>query len=504
MKLNVFDKLKGSIWALLLVALPFTSFPLLARLAGGTSVAPLSAVFLLVLIVISYFPALFRKGAVPRHALPLLLFLLSALLSSALAVFIPFDSFRGSEVWKNALEGFGTILLGIAFYLVTIHVVADEDILRKSLRWLYIGGMIAIIASLAQSAFWFTLGKYPVELKQLQAFISSSGVLYKARVTGVAYEPSWLANQLNTLYLPLWIGFSVKRFSAFQRKLFGFLSVENILMVLGLIVLFLSFSRIGWLTTLAVFAFLVFRTANKFMNRGLEKRAEHKGTNTSPWKHFFAKLGLWLGLLLVFAAIILLLGVFLSRVDPRMEDLFDIDRYMEFGVLGWASQLSFAERMIYWITAFKVFLSRPFLGVGLGGSGFFFTRLTPEFGYGLPEVVEYLYRDNVIPNAKNLWVRLLAETGILGFSLFTAWISTHFFAARKLEKSARKTWSTFGLVGKLFVIAIIMEGFSMDSFGLPYLWVALGLVICVSRIQAGAYENQQEEPTIPTEPDRAQ
>lgn len=49
MKLNVFDKLKGSIWALLLVALPFTSFPLLARLAGGTSVAPLSAVFLLVL-----------------------------------------------------------------------------------------------------------------------------------------------------------------------------------------------------------------------------------------------------------------------------------------------------------------------------------------------------------------------------------------------------------------------------------------------------------------------
>ena len=496
MKPNFLDRLKSGTWKLFLIALPFTSFPLLARLAGGTSVAPLSAVFLLVLFFVSYLPELFRSRSVPRQALPLLLFMLSALLSSALAVFIPFDSFRGVPVWTNALEGFVTILLGIAFYLVSIHMVVDEVWFRKTLRWVYVGGIITIAASLVQSAFWFALGKYPEVLKQLQALISSSGLLYKARVTGVAFEPSWLANQLNTLYLPLWIGFSVKGFSAFRRKLFGVLSVENILMCLGFLVLFLSFSRIGWLTTLAMIAFLVFRTANKLMNRWLERRAQHRGTITSPWKHFFAKLGLWLSLVLAFSLIILLLGVFLSRVDPRMEDLFDIERYREFGILGWASQLSFAERLIYWITAFRVFLSRPILGVGLGGSGFFFTRMTPEFGYGLPEVIEYLFRDNVIPNAKNLWVRLLAETGIVGFSLFCVWLSTHFFAARNLEKSANFLESTFGLVGKLFVIAILMEGFSMDSFGLPYLWFALALIVSVSRIRAKTTERESEPSCI--------
>jgi hypothetical protein len=41
-------------------------------------------------------------------------------------------------VWINALEGVVTILLGIAFYLVTIHMVADEVWFRKTLRWVYV------------------------------------------------------------------------------------------------------------------------------------------------------------------------------------------------------------------------------------------------------------------------------------------------------------------------------------------------------------------------------
>ena len=33
-----------------------------------------------------------------------------------------------------------------------------------------------------------------------------------------------------------------------------------------------------------------------------------------------------------------------------------------------------------------------------------------------------------------------------------------------------------GLVGKLIVLAMIIEGFSLDTFGLPYYWIALGLI----------------------------
>ncbi len=32
------------------------------------------------------------------------------------------------------------------------------------------------------------------------------------------------------------------------------------------------------------------------------------------------------------------------------------------------------------------------------------------------------------------------------------------------------------LMGKLVIVALVFEGFSVDSFALPYLWFALGLV----------------------------
>jgi hypothetical protein len=36
------------------------------------------------------------------------------------------------------------------------------------------------------------------------------------------------------------------------------------------------------------------------------------------------------------------------------------------------------------------------------------------------------------------------------------------------------------LMGKLAIIALIFEGFSVDSFALPYLWFGLGLVTAAS------------------------
>ena len=34
-----------------------------------------------------------------------------------------------------------------------------------------------------------------------------------------------------------------------------------------------------------------------------------------------------------------------------------------------------------------------------------------------------------------------------------------------------------GLAGQLLIIALIVEGFSLDTFGLPYYWIGLGLIV---------------------------
>jgi O-antigen ligase len=84
---------------------------------------------------------------------------------------------------------------------------------------------------------------------------------------------------------------------------------------------------------------------------------------------------------------------------------------------------------------------------------------------------------NFIPNAKNLWIRLLSETGIVGFALFASWVLTHWRNADDLEKQSNPgLLKAMGLVGKLIVIAMIVEGFSLDTFGLPYYWIGLGLI----------------------------
>jgi len=487
MKPKVWQSITEVCWTLLLLCLPFTSFPALAKLFHGASVAPLSIVFLGILALIFFLPRFIKTRSIPKQSLPIFVFFLVAALATALVVLIPFESFRNASVSRNALEGLLTVALGIGFYLLTTTIILDGTTLRKSLQWIYLGGLIAILTSLIQAVAWQLYGEYPQILWNLQSYISSSGLLYRQRVTGVAFEPSWLAHQLNTLYIPLWLGLSVKKISISKKRIFGIFTFENILLILGAIVLFLSFSRIGWLTTLVVVAFVVFGLADKAMNRWLSKHSEQSGKTVSRSQHFLSKLGMWVGLLIVFGLVALGLGVLFSRIDPRMEQLFNIERLKQFGVLGWASKLSFAERLIYWITGFRVFLAHPWFGVGLGGAGFFFPALVPEFGYGLPEVVRYLFTLNILPNIKNLWVRLLAETGILGFAFYTSWVYLHWREAVQLEMSGvGELERALGFTGKLFIIALIMEGFSMDTFGLPYYWIALGLVVAARRISQQA------------------
>ena len=71
-------------------------------------------------------------------------------------------------------------------------------------------------------------------------------------MTGFAYEPSWLAHQLNLVFLPVWLAATLKGYSA-QPK-FWRISLENVLLLGGIFTLYISASRIGWLSFLLVVA----------------------------------------------------------------------------------------------------------------------------------------------------------------------------------------------------------------------------------------------------------
>lgn len=461
-----------------MLALPITSFPLLSKLFGGTSVAPLAFVPMVILVLIVVLPDALKTKTFPRQFQPLYVFFLVAILSIAFAYMRELPSFRTIPIWRNSAEGLASLLVGFGFYLVTIYCLKDQSQIRKALRLINLGGAIIILVAAVQYIVFKATGAFPSILSSLQTFFSASGRLYDGRANGLAFEPSWLAHQLNILYIPLWLGFTTRNETVYRKRLFGKVPYEAILLGGGIVSMFLSFSRIGWITVIVVFVYLLFRQANSSINRSLKRREKKTGKKQTRKRHLFAKALLWLLLLVILLLLVFAAGWIMTRLDPRMEQLFNLSVLKQYGIMGWASRLGIAERVTFWQTAFNVYVRFPVFGSGLGVAGYYYLEMIPSFGYRLPETLSVMLSDGFIPNAKNLWVRLLAETGIVGFSVFAAWVVLHWRNAKSVEKRKQSgLFKAMGLAGQLLIIALLVEGFSLDTFGLPYYWIGLGLIV---------------------------
>jgi hypothetical protein len=87
-----------------------------------------------------------------------------------------------------------------------------------------------------------------------------------------------------------------------------------------------------------------------------------------------------------------------------------------------------------------------------------------------------------LPNTLSLWVRLLAETGLLGFSLFLSWLVILWKSARYIQSHTNSILGTAGLAGQLAMIALLMEGMSVDTLALPYFWLSFGWLTAAAAI----------------------
>jgi hypothetical protein len=393
-------------------------------------------------------------------------FTLVAVLTSAAAIFLPIPSFKNAPLVTNMIQALATLFAGLSFYLVVATWISDEKRLATTLRWINYSGILILLWCVVQALASRFIPYWPRGWRPYQ-HIFSIGTLYRGRVVGFTLEPSWLANQLNMLYLPLWLGASALRFSAHRWRIFG-ISLENVLLVGGAAMLFLSKSRIGLLAFLLCVAFLLIMASYRIIG-WLHKR----WPSVRKW---VITAGFYVSL--VFLGVIILLGIgfWMSKTDFRMTDVFNLNILLNKPFIRYAEQLDFAPRMIYWDTGWTTFNDHPLLGVGLGNAGYFFPNNLSYFGYRLMEVRDYMYRLTSLPNIKSLWVRILAETGIVGFAFWITWLYMLLRTARSLFVSKNSLLRLVGLAGLLTLIAMLLEGFSMDTFALPYFWVTFGIL----------------------------
>jgi len=483
---DAFQKLKKILWAVFLISLPVTNFPYFPTTLGGSkvSVRPLLLYPLLILLLI-ILPGLWKRK-LPLTFLPMMVFIIVVLISTFLPLFNgSISEISELTIASRTIRTLVTLILGAAIYVVVSIMPVTEEDLNFTLKWFYIGLIIALFWGTLQII--FVLDLIPLwyrYMKQVQRHITVNRV-YASRIQGLTQEPSWFADQLAALYLPWIYSAAIMNRTVFKR-INKWLTVETILLVWLIVVLTFTFSRSGYLTAAVVIAIGVF-----FMlrNMHMKKDQQQKGFLRRTLQKFLLLPG-YLRFILSSVVLVAIIGIVLY-IAGRQSDyisrmwIYWLDYSTEFEVLygtksiaGYIRYIGFGPRFIYWETAYRIFTEHPFLGVGLGNYTFNFQDFLPatQLGY-IPELLKIIVPDSSsIITAKNYFARLLAETGLVGTAAFISFLfallvkSFHSWLSKDNEK---KFWGAGALLG---LIAFLVNSFSYDSFAIPNPWILFGLI----------------------------
>lgn len=504
------------LWIIALVGLPMTSMPLIWMYLGAI-VAPFSALPVLVLLIIWLIPYILRRGTLPVENQPAVFFILVVILVSAASFFlVEIPSFRDKSATNEMLSAFVTLGMGCGFYFIFSSLPAQFGSIKRTLRWINVGGIILLAWTIIQVYYVIVRPeRFPDFLVSIQDLLVTrspfSFVEGSYRVLGLSYEASWFAHQLNILYFPLWISATYLGYSSFRFHVWR-LSVENLLLVFGAVLFFFSSPRVGMIAFLLmlVFIFLKFNVRlyrilfRRISNTEIIRRFEGRGMLRLI--RFIIGLGSALIFLLVYALLIILvlylgsqrdwrLALLLSR-PPNWDEIIGLLRLDERIVVFMGYRFAFLERTVYWVTGWRIFNEYPIFGVGLGNAGFFFPLKVPSLGWASVEIRDLLLRLPYLPNIKSLWIRLLAESGLVGFSSFVGWLYVLWRSARVIIRSHNSEMKSIALAGQLSLIAFVVEGFSIDSFAMPYLWVMAGLISAVGMVYRQQMKQQAKEPQV--------
>ncbi len=476
------------LWGLMLIGLPLTSLPLLGDITKSV-VVPFSMIPLFAILLVWFVPFLLRRGGIPLESKPLIAFVLITIIASAITYFLGPLAFKNKTIQSQEFRAFITLVIGISFYFTIASWPTDQPRLKKALQLINLGGAIMIIWALIQAYYIVFHGiNYPrlFALIRDHLVVQNSAVRDGNRVTGLAYEPSWFAHLLNVLYFPLWLSASYLRTSVFRWRLFRIISFENILILPALVVFILSSPRVGLLAFLLVLVFLLVKL-NLAIYRIISKWVMNH-LNAGRISMNLIKVLIRVGIVLVFIGVYLG-GIFFfvklfSKYDYRFKLLTQPFTQQELNGLGLnessfiyiGNRFAFGERLIYWFAGWHTFNDYPWIGVGLGNSGYYFVSHLSFQGWDSFEIRDVIYRLYDLPNIKSLWIRLLSETGLIGFSFFATWYFLLWKSARATSRSQDMTLRLVALAGQLGLIAFLVEGFSIDSFALPYLWAITALI----------------------------
>ncbi len=136
---------------------------------------------------------------------------------------------------------------------------------------------------------------------------------------------------------------------------------------------------------------------------------------------------------------------------------------------------------------FQVFKKYPITGIGWGQQSFESKELYPKWATTNNYEFKAIYLNEEIksfPPGYNLYLRILAEAGIIGFLLFILFIILIFYFTYKFFIS-KCGYNYLGITVFVVFLGTLLIWFQLDSFRLYVFWLALAMLICLKTLQKG-------------------
>lgn len=468
------DRVIDILWGLVLLFLPVTSFPYIPFLGSETQVRLLSIYPMLLLFPLLIIQVFRKKIIIWRAAFtPLLVFVLIALSATLIGIVLAPTEVRGQGYLDRALRAIITLVIGLGFFGYATWFTDSRKKLISNLKWLYLGLFLTFLWGLLQVAAYSNWVLSADVLDGWQKLISSSGIyLQNMRIIGFTLEPSWLAGQVAVFYFPFLFAFIVTGVHITRHRW-----LEYLLAGMSLFLLVFTYSRSGLAMVVVACLLTTIFTGKSWLKPlwiwfSRPFRQDHKGGGGSPkWRATSVRL------VLVVTLLILLVASFSAlSANPYFSRIWNSSKT---NLVDYVVDIYAGPRLAFAWAGLETFNQHPWSGVGLGAGGFYLYSNLPDWSRTfIPEVSSLLSPANIgFPNPKNLFIRLLSETGILGLGSFIAFLFFLLGAIIRFRHEGEPLDRFLWISGLFSWIMIIMYCFTQDSFAMPNTWINLGMFL---------------------------
>lgn len=463
------EKISRILWALALAAIPVTSFrwfPLLGEsrtLVRPLAMYPLGLLFPL-LIVQAWRGT--KKITWAGAFIPLGSFVLFVIASSSFGLLTNPIPLYSQDYTGRTIRALVTMLIGLVFFFSAVWMNGTEDDFRFSVKWLLVGLCLNMAWSGLQATAFYTGLLEKNTVAQWQLAFSMRQLDNTRRISGLAFEPAWLAGQLATIYIPILFAAVLTNFRLTLNRW-----LEPALLTLSLLLLLATYSRGGLLVTLAA-------TAITFLIFGRDILRSMWMWFISGFRSRILDVLIRLGMIAAILAVLAGSALFLSQRNI-FRNLFtaNTDSLSEY-MIG----INAGARGAYSTGAWAAYEKYPVSGAGFGASGLYIYQNLPDWSLTtVPEIARQQSTENrLYPNPKNMYIRLFAETGLIGFFLFLAF-QFHLLGDMLSLSLHKQPWARFASIAGVFSwLGIAFYNFTQDSFATPNIWLIMGIMVGLS------------------------